>query len=156
MRHLISPLDFSVEELDDLLDLASDIEKNPDKYKEACKGKKIATLFYEPSTRTRLSFEAAMINLGGSVLGFSSADSSSASKGESVSDTIRIISCYADICAMRHPKEGAPLVAASKSSIPVINAGDGGPSASNSDSHRFNDNKILKRTFKQSHNRSLW
>ena len=126
MRHLISPLDFSVEELDDLLDLASDIEKNPDKYKEACKGKKIATLFYEPSTRTRLSFEAAMINLGGSVLGFSSADSSSASKGESVSDTIRIISCYADICAMRHPKEGAPLVAASKSSIPVINTGDGG------------------------------
>ena len=126
MRHLISPLDFSVEELDDLLDLASDIEKNPDKYKEACKGKKIATLFYEPSTRTSLSFEAAMINLGGSVLGFSSADSSSASKGESVSDTIRIISCYADICAMRHPKEGAPLVAASKSSIPVINAGDGG------------------------------
>lgn len=126
MRHLISPLDFSVEELDDLLDLASDIEKNPDKYKEACKGKKIATLFYEPSTRTRLSFEAAMINLGGCVLGFSSADSSSASKGESVSDTIRIISCYADICAMRHPKEGAPLVAASKSSIPVINAGDGG------------------------------
>ena len=126
MRHLISPLDFSVEELDDLLDLASDIEKNPDKYKEACKGKKIATLFYEPSTRTRLSFEAAMINLGGSVLGFSSADSSSASKGESVSDTIRIISCYADICAMRHPKEGAHLVAASKSSIPVINAGDGG------------------------------
>ena len=126
MRHLISPLDFSVEELDDLLDLASDIEKNPDKYKEACKGKKIATLFYEPSTRTRLSFEAAMINLGGIVLGFSSADSSSASKGESVSDTIRIISCYADICAMRHPKEGAPLVAASKSSIPVINAGDGG------------------------------
>ena len=126
MRHLISPLDFSVEELDDLLDLASDIENNPDKYKEACKGKKIATLFYEPSTRTRLSFEAAMINLGGSVLGFSSADSSSASKGESVSDTIRIISCYADICAMRHPKEGAPLVAASKSSIPVINAGDGG------------------------------
>ena len=126
MRHLISPLDFSVEELDDLLDLASDIEKNPDKYKEACKGKKIATLFYEPSTRTRLSFEAAMINLGGSVLGFSSADSSSASKGESVSDTIRIISCYADICAMRHPKEGAALVAASKSSIPVINAGDGG------------------------------
>ena len=126
MRHLISPLDFSVEELDDLLDLASVIEKNPDKYKEACKGKKIATLFYEPSTRTRLSFEAAMINLGGSVLGFSSADSSSASKGESVSDTIRIISCYADICAMRHPKEGAPLVAASKSSIPVINAGDGG------------------------------
>lgn len=126
MRHLISPLDFSVEELDDLLDLASDIEKNQDKYKEACKGKKLATLFYEPSTRTRLSFEAAMLNLGGNVLGFSSAASSSAAKGESVSDTIRMISCYADICAMRHPKEGAPLVASLKSSIPVINAGDGG------------------------------
>jgi len=126
MRHLLSPLDFSVEELDKLLDLAGDIERNPDKYKEACKGKKIATLFYEPSTRTRLSFEAAMLNLGGSVLGFSSASSSSAAKGESVSDTIRMISCYADICAMRHPKEGAPLVASTKSSIPVINAGDGG------------------------------
>lgn len=126
MRHLISPLDFSVEELDDLLDLASDIEKNPDKYKEACKGKKIATLFYEPSTRTRLSFEAAMLNLGGKVLGFSSADSSSASKGESVADTIRVISSYADICAMRHPKEGAPTVASMYSEIPVINAGDGG------------------------------
>ena len=126
MRHLLSPLDFSVEELDNLLALATDIEHNPDKYKDACKGKKLATLFYEPSTRTRLSFEAAMLNLGGNVLGFPSADSSSASKGESVSDTIRIISCYADICAMRHPKEGAPLVASSKSSIPVINAGDGG------------------------------
>jgi len=126
MRHLLSPLDFSVEELDKLLDLAGDIERNPDKYKEACKGKKIATLFYEPSTRTRLSFEAAMLNLGGSVLGFSSASSSSAAKGESVSDTIRMISCYADICAMRHPKEGAPQVGSTKSSIPVINAGDGG------------------------------
>lgn len=126
MRHLISPLDFTVEELDELLELATDIEKNPDKYKESCRGKKIATLFYEPSTRTRLSFESAMINLGGSVLGFSEASSSSAAKGESVSDTIRIISCYADICAMRHPKEGAALVAANKSSIPVINAGDGG------------------------------
>ena len=126
MRHLISPLDFSVEELDKLLDLATDIENHPEKYSEACKGKKIATLFYEPSTRTRLSFEAAMLNLGGNVLGFSSAASSSASKGESVSDTIRMISCYADICAMRHPKEGAPLVASKKSSIPVINAGDGG------------------------------
>lgn len=126
MRHLMSPLDFSVEELDKLLDLASDIEANPQKYAHACAGKKIATLFYEPSTRTRLSFEAAMLNLGGSVLGFSSADSSSAAKGESVSDTIRVISCYADICAMRHPKEGAPLVASMKSSIPVINAGDGG------------------------------
>lgn len=126
MRHLLNPLDFSVEELDNLLSLATDIEHNPDKYKDACKGKKLATLFYEPSTRTRLSFEAAMLNLGGNVLGFSSADSSSAAKGESVSDTIRIISCYADICAMRHPKEGAPLVASSKSSIPVINAGDGG------------------------------
>ncbi len=126
MRHLMSPLDFSVEELDRLLDLANDIEKNPAKYAHICAGKKLATLFYEPSTRTRLSFEAAMLNLGGSVLGFSSADSSSAAKGESVSDTIRIISCYADICAMRHFKEGAPLVASMKSSIPVINAGDGG------------------------------
>jgi aspartate carbamoyltransferase catalytic subunit len=122
----MSPLDFSVEELDRLLDLACDIEKNPGKYKEACAGKKLATCFYEPSTRTRLSFEAAMLNLGGSVLGFSSADSSSAAKGESVADTIRVISCYADICAMRHPKEGAPLVASQKSLIPVINAGDGG------------------------------
>ena len=126
MRHLLSPLDLSVDELDNLLDLASDIEKNPEKYSERCKGKKLATLFYEPSTRTRLSFESAMLSLGGSVLGFSSADSSSAAKGESVSDTIRIVSCYADICAMRHPKEGAPLVAAEKSNIPVINAGDGG------------------------------
>lgn len=126
MRHLMSPLDFSVEELDQLLNLANDIEKNPDKYSHKCDGKKLATCFYEPSTRTRLSFEAAMLNLGGSVLGFSSADSSSAAKGESVSDTIRVISCYADICAMRHPKEGAPLVASLKSTIPVINAGDGG------------------------------
>ena len=126
MRHLINPLDFSVEVIDKLLSLANDIEKNPEKYKEACKGKKLATLFYEPSTRTRLSFEAAMLNLGGSVLGFSEATSSSASKGESVADTIRIISCYADIAAMRHPKEGAALVAANNSSIPVINAGDGG------------------------------
>ncbi len=126
MRHLMSPLDFSVDELDRLLDLANDIEKHPGKYKHACDGKKLAACFYEPSTRTRLSFEAAMLNLGGSVLGFSSADSSSAAKGESVSDTIRVISCYADICAMRHPKEGAPLVASQKSRIPVINAGDGG------------------------------
>ena len=126
MRHLMSPLDFTVEELDKILDLAADIEANPRKYAHACDGKKIATLFYEPSTRTRLSFEAAMLNLGGSVLGFSSADSSSAAKGESVSDTIRVISCYADIAAMRHPKEGAPLVASMKSGIPVINAGDGG------------------------------
>ena len=126
MRHLLNPLDFSVEEIDALLDLASDIEKNPEKYAHVCDGKKIATLFYEPSTRTRLSFEAAMLNLGGSVLGFASADSSSAAKGESVSDTIRVISCFADICAMRHPKEGAPMVASMKSSIPVINAGDGG------------------------------
>lgn len=126
MRHLISPLDFSIEEIDKLLNLANDMERNPSKYSELCKGKKLATLFYEPSTRTRLSFEAAMMNLGGNVIGFSSASSSSASKGESVSDTIRIISCYADICAMRHPKEGAPLVASLHSSIPVINAGDGG------------------------------
>ncbi len=126
MRHLMNPLDFSVEELDRLFDLANDIEANTDKYKNVCQGKKLATCFYEPSTRTRLSFEAAMLNLGGSVIGFSDAASSSASKGESVSDTIRVISCFADICAMRHPKEGAPMVAAGKSSIPVINAGDGG------------------------------
>ncbi len=122
----MSPLDFSGEELDKLLDIAQDIEANPAKYAHACEGKKLATLFYEPSTRTRLSHEAAMLNLGGSVMGFASADSSSASKGESVADTIRVISCYADICAMRHPKEGAPMVAAQHSSIPVINAGDGG------------------------------
>ena len=126
MKHLLSPLDLSVDELDELLNLASDIAANPAKYSECCHGKKLATLFYEPSTRTRLSFETAMLNLGGSVIGFSSADSSSASKGESVSDTIRVISCFADICAMRHPKEGAPLVASQKSKIPVINAGDGG------------------------------
>ena len=126
MKHLLSPLDLSVTELEDLLNLARDISKDPKKYSHVCDGKKLATLFYEPSTRTRLSFEAAMLNLGGSILGFSSANSSSASKGESVADTIRVISCYADICAMRHPKEVAPMVAASKSSIPVINAGDGG------------------------------
>ena len=126
MRHLLNPLDFSVEEIDDLLALARDIESNLPKYAYVCDGKKLATLFYEPSTRTRLSFEAAMLNLGGNVLGFSSANSSSASKGESVADTIRMISCYADICAMRHPKEGAAYVAAQKARIPVINAGDGG------------------------------
>ena len=126
MRHLMSPLDLSKEELDDLLILASDIEKNPKKYAHVCDDKRLATCFYEPSTRTRLSFEAAMMNLGGKVLGFSSAGSSSAAKGESVADTIRVVSCYADICAMRHPKEGAPLVASMASSIPVINAGDGG------------------------------
>lgn len=126
MKHLLNPLDLSVEETDRLLNLADSIAADPARYSHCCTGKKLATLFYEPSTRTRLSFEAAMINLGGSVLGFSSANSSSASKGESVSDTIRVISCYADICAMRHPKEGAPMVAAGKSSIPVINAGDGG------------------------------
>jgi aspartate carbamoyltransferase catalytic subunit len=122
----MSPLDFSVEEMDQLLDLAGDIEKNPEKYAHICDGKRIATLFYEPSTRTRLSFEAAMMNLGGKALGFHSASSSSASKGESVADTMRIVSCYADIAAIRHPKEGAPLVASMKSLIPVINAGDGG------------------------------
>ena len=126
MRHLMNPLDFTVDELDQLFVLAGDIEKNREKYAHACDGKKLATCFYEPSTRTRLSFESAMLNLGGSVIGFSDAGSSSASKGESVSDTIRVISCFADICAMRHPKEGAPMVAASHSSIPVINAGDGG------------------------------
>ena len=126
MRHLMNPLDFTVEELDRLFDLANAIEADPAKYAHACEGRKLATCFYEPSTRTRLSFEAAMLNLGGQVLGFSDAASSSATKGESVSDTIRIVSGYADICAMRHPKEGAPMVAASRSGIPVINAGDGG------------------------------
>ena len=125
-RHLLNPMDFSVEELDALMDLAGDIERNPDKYAHACDRKILATCFYEPSTRTRLSFESAMYHLGGHVLGFSSANSSSAAKGESVSDTIRMIGCYADICAMRHPKEGAPLVASEKAEIPVINAGDGG------------------------------
>ena len=126
MKHLISPLDLSPDELSDLLDLAQKIYSSPEKYSHCCAGKKLATLFYEPSTRTRLSFEAAMLNLGGSVLGFSSADSSSAAKGESVADTIRVMSFYADICAMRHPKEGAPLVASMHASVPVINAGDGG------------------------------
>jgi len=126
MRHLMSPLDMSVDELDRLMNLADNIRLNPDKYAHVCDGKILATCFYEPSTRTRLSFESAMMHLGGKTLGFASADSSSAAKGESVSDTIRMISCYADICAMRHPKEGAPMVAASKSKIPVINAGDGG------------------------------
>lgn len=126
MRHCMSPLDFSVDEIDELMGLAADIEENPAKYAHACDGKRLATCFYEPSTRTRLSFESAMLRLGGQTLGFASADSSSASKGESVADTIRVISGYADICAMRHPKEGAPLVASTKSEIPVINAGDGG------------------------------
>ena len=126
MRHLLNPLDFSVDEIGALLELASDIEQNPHKYAHVCDGRKLATLFYEPSTRTRLSFESAMLNLGGGILGFASADSSSAVKGESVADTIRVISCFADICAMRHPKEGAPMVASLHSSIPVINAGDGG------------------------------
>ncbi|MFR5111565.1 MAG: aspartate carbamoyltransferase [[Clostridium] leptum] len=126
MRHLIDPLDFSVEEIDALLDLAGEIERNREKYSHLCDGKTLATLFYEPSTRTRLSFEAAMLNLGGRVLGFASADSDSVAKGESISDTIRVVSCYADICAIRHPKEGAPKVASQFSGIPVINAGDGG------------------------------
>lgn len=126
MRHMIDPLDFTTQEVERLLALADDIASDPSRYREVCRYKKLATLFYEPSTRTRLSFEAAMLNLGGSVLGFSSADSSSASKGESIADTIRVISCYADICAMRHPKEGAPLRASMYSRIPVINAGDGG------------------------------
>ena len=123
---MLNPLDFSLEETESLLELAADIEKDRFRYAHVCDGKKLATLFYEPSTRTRLSFEAAMLNLGGSVLGFSSAASSSASKGESVADTIRVVSCFANICAMRHPKEGAPLVASMYSRIPVINAGDGG------------------------------
>ena len=126
MRHLMSPMDLTLDELNQLLDLANDIERNPEKYAHACDGKIIATLFYEPSTRTRLSFESAMMRLGGKAMGFASADSSSAAKGETVADTIRVVSCFADICAMRHPKEGAPLVASMASSIPVINAGDGG------------------------------
>lgn len=126
MKHLINPLDFSVEETEELLLLAEDIAKDRSRYSEVCHGKKLATLFYEPSTRTRLSFEAAMLNLGGNVLGFASGGDSSAAKGESVADTIRIVSCYADIVAMRHPKEGAALVAATHASVPVINAGDGG------------------------------
>ena len=126
LRHLLNPLDFTVEELDELFTLAEDIGNNQKKYAHVCDGKTLATCFYEPSTRTRLSFEAAMYNLGGNVLGFSEASSSSAAKGESVADTIRVISCYADICAMRHPKEGAAFVAAEHSHIPVINAGDGG------------------------------
>lgn len=126
MRHLIDPMDLSLEEISELLATADDIIAHPEKYAHVCDGKKLATLFYEPSTRTRLSFEAAMMELGGNVIGFSSADSSSAAKGESVADTIRVIGCFADICAMRHPKEGAPLVASLHSPIPVINAGDGG------------------------------
>ena len=126
MRHMIDPLDFSVQEVENVLDLADSIAADPSRYREVCRYKKLATLFYEPSTRTRLSFEAAMLNLAGSVLDFSSADSSPASKGESIADTLRVISCYADICAIRHPKEGAPLRASMYSRIPVINAGDGG------------------------------
>ena len=126
MRHLIDPMDLSVKEIDEILDLADDIILNREKYQEVCRHKKLATLFFEPSTRTRLSFEAAMMELGGNVLGFSSADSSSAAKGESVADTIRTVGCYADIIAMRHPKEGAPFVAGLHSNVPIINAGDGG------------------------------
>ena len=126
LRHVMSPLDLSVEELEHIMKLAADMEKNPEKYAHVCDGMKLATLFYEPSTRTRLSFETAMLNMGGNVIGFHSGNTSSATKGESVADTIRVVSCFADICAMRHPKEGAPMVAAAKSSIPVINAGDGG------------------------------
>ncbi len=126
LRHMMNPLDFSVEELEELFDLAGDIERNMEGYAHKCDGKILATCFYEPSTRTRLSFETAMLRLGGKTLGFADASNSSAAKGESVADTIRVISCFADICAMRHPKEGAPMVAATKSGIPVINAGDGG------------------------------
>ena len=126
MKHLIDIIDLNVEEIDDLIKTAKDIMQNKEKYSEKCKSKILATLFFEPSTRTRLSFESAMLSLGGNVLGFSSASSSSTSKGESVSDTIRTVSCYSDIIAMRHPKEGAPVVASQKSNVPVINAGDGG------------------------------
>ena len=126
MKHLIDIQDLSIQEIDDLIQVANDIIANPKKYSEKCNGKKLATLFFEPSTRTRLSFEAAMLELGGNVLGFSESSSSSVSKGESVSDTIRVVGCYSDIIAMRHPKEGAPLVASLKSTVPIINAGDGG------------------------------
>ncbi len=126
MKHLIDPMDLTVQEIDDLLKLADDMIENKEKYAKVCDGKKLATLFFEPSTRTRLSFEAAMMELGGNVLGFSSADSSSSAKGESVSDTVKVVSCYADIIAMRHPKEGAPFLASMKSDAPIINAGDGG------------------------------
>lgn len=126
MKHLIDPMDLSVEEIDDILNLADDIIEHKEKYAKVCEGKKLATLFFEPSTRTRLSFEAAMMELGGNVLGFSSADSSSSAKGESVGDTVKVVSCYADIIAMRHPKEGAPFFASLKSDAPIINAGDGG------------------------------
>ncbi len=126
MRHLMTPLDLTVEELDDLMDVAEDIKADPQRYAHVCDGKLLATLFYEPSTRTRLSFEAAMLHLGGKTLGFADASSSSAAKGESVADTIRVVSCFADIAAMRHFKEGAPMVAAQFSGIPLINAGDGG------------------------------
>ncbi len=126
MKHLIDPMDLSIEELDNILNLAQDIIDNKEKYSEVCKGKKLATLFFEPSTRTRLSFEAAMMELGGNVLGFSSANSSSSAKGESVGDTVKVVSCYADIIAMRHFKEGAPMLATMKSDVPIINAGDGG------------------------------
>ena len=126
MKHLIDIKNLTVEEINELIEVANDIIQNKEKYSHKCDGKKLATLFFEPSTRTRLSFEAAMMELGGNVIGFSSADTSSASKGETVSDTIRVIGCYADIIAMRHPKEGAPLVASLKSTVPVINAGDGG------------------------------
>lgn len=124
MRHLIDIKDFSVEEIDELIKVAQDIMQNPEKYQDKCKYKKLATLFFEPSTRTRLSFESAMMELGGNVIGFSSSSSSSTSKGESVADTIRTVGCYSDIIAMRHPKEGAPLVASQKSTVPIINAGD--------------------------------
>ena len=126
MRSLIDIMDLNVDEINELIDTANDIIANPEKYREKCRYKKLATLFFEPSTRTRLSFEAAMMELGGGVLGFSEAASSSASKGETVSDTVRVVSCYADIIAMRHPKEGAPYVASLKSGVPIINAGDGG------------------------------
>jgi aspartate carbamoyltransferase catalytic subunit len=126
MRHILTPLDFSVSELDQIFDTAADIEANPKKYANACRGKKLATLFYEPSTRTRLSTETAMLNMGGSTMGFSDANSSSVSKGESIADTIRTVSCFADIAAIRHPKEGAAMVAKQASRIPIINCGDGG------------------------------
>ena len=145
MRHLIDPMDLSVEEIEHLLDLADDIILHKEKYQEVCKHKKLAT-YFEPSTRTRLSFEAAMMELGGNVLGFSSANSSSATKGESVSDTVRVVSGYADIIAMRHPKEGAPYAATRKVTVPIINAGDGGHNHPTQTLNRSYDYKKRKRT----------
>ena len=145
MKNLIDIKDLTVEEIDELIDTAKDIIENREKYSKKCNGKILATLFFEPSTRTRLSFESAMLSLGGEVLGFSESASSSTSKGESLSDTIRTVSCYSDIIAMRHPKEGAPVVASKNTLVPIINAGDRRTQSSNTNINRFNYNKVRKR-----------